>query len=420
MYPTQGEEIAMFGKKRLAEADELIKELDERKAGIRKNPDGQAWYDASSKEFLLDFDEDQRTFLRYALQKEIERDQERVAKIAQMNKKELKQYKIAKEEEDEHAKIGDSGMAYRLRELVRPDYYAYDFLDAHDMMCIYRIVAITTDESAMRVIPVTPKVLYEVIHTKEELNFLALIIGGREDENLFENYIEIRTYFDAVITQKDFKQIDISDNAFKQFVEWLKIVRNCYHNQKNTVVDKPGLLSPSVQQMAKIRGYEMKYYFSTKAFLLMSEDFPNEFTKDKKGNIIPLKNIDELSMFPTIDWVDGRIKKAKDYIDNKIREYMEQNGGDYQKAFNDYCNGEEIMEIDRLYRYAALGSNEFRSILIYRALNYTVDESYIDPATYDEFRMQPTDLVDGIFNRYILEERGLLAKQKKRLFAWRK
>lgn len=410
----------MFGKKRLAEADELIRELDQRKAGIRKNPDGEAWYNASTGEFLLDFDEDQKTFLRYALQKEIERDQERATKLSQMSRKELKAYKIAKEEEDEHAKIGDSGMAYRLRELVRPDYYAYVFLDAHDMMCVYRIVAITTDESAMRVIPVTPKVLYEVIHTKEELDFLALIIGGREDENLYENYIEIRTYFDAVITQKDFKQIDISDNAFETFVEWLKVVRNCYHNQRNVIVDKPGLLSPSVQQMAKMRGYEMKYYFSTKAFLLMSEDFPDEFMKDKKGNIIPLKDIDGLSMFPTIDWVDRLIKKAKDHIDKKIYEYMKQNGGDYVKAFNDYCNSNDILEIDRLYRYAALGSAEFRSILIYRALNYNVNHFYADAATYDEYRDEPNNVVDDIYSKYILEERGLLKKPKKGLFGRRK
>lgn len=410
----------MFGKKRLAEAEELIKELEDRKAGIRKNPDGEAWYNTDTKEFLLDFNEDQKTFLRYALQKEIERDQERVAKISQMSRKELKQYKEAKMREDNNARVGNSGMAYRLRELVRPDYYAYDFLDAHDMVSIYRIVAITSNETAIRVRPITPKVLYDIVHTDEKLNFLALIIGGREDENLFENYLEIRTYFGIVITQMNFNQINLSDDAFEVFVEWLKIVRNCYHNQKNTVVDKPGLLSPSVQQMAKLRGYEMKYYFSTKAFLLMSEDFKDEFIKDKKGNVIPLENIENLPKFPIVNIVDSRIKKAKDHIDNKIHEYMKQNGGNYLKAFNDYCNGEEIMEIDRLYRYAALGSDEFRSILIYRSLNYRFDHSYADAATYDEFRMESTDLVDGIFNRYILEERGLLKKPKKGLFGRRK
>lgn len=410
----------MFGKKRLEEAEELIRELDDRKAGIRKNPDGQAWYDASSKKFLLDFDEDQKTFLRYALQKETERDQERAAKIAQMSRKELKQYKEAKIREDNNAKIGNSGMAYRLRELFRPDYYAYNFLDAHDMVSIYRIVAITSNESAIRVRPITPKVLYDVIHTDEKLNFLALIIGGREDENLFDNYLEIRTYFGIVITQMNFNQIDLSDDAFDAFVEWIKIVRNCYHNQKNTVVDKPGLLSPSVQQMAKLRGYEMKYYFSTKAFLLMSEDFKDEFTKDKKGNIIPLENIEGIPKFPIVSIVDKRIKKAKDYIDKKIREYMEQNGGDFRKAFDDYCNGKEIMEIDHLYRYAALGSDEFRSILIYRSLNYRFDHSYADAATYDQFKKESYDIVDDIFNRYILEERGLLEKPKKGLFGRRR
>lgn len=410
----------MFGKKRLAEAEELIRELDERKAGIRKNPDGQAWYNADTKEFLLDFNEDQKTFLRYALQKEIERDQERAAKITQMNKKELRQYKEAKIREDECAQYGAGGEGYRLRELSRPDYYAYNFLDAHDMMSLYRIVAETTGEVAVSVRRVTSKILYDVIHSDEELNFLALIIGGREDESLFENYLEVRTYFELVITQADFSKIDLSDHAFEPFVEWLKIVRNCYHNQRNTVIDKPGLLSPSVQQMAKMRGYEMKYYFSTKAFLLMSENFEKEYTIDKKGNVSPVKNIDQLPKFPIIAVVDGRIKKAKDHIDNKICEYMKRNDGDYVKAFNDYCNGEDILEIDRLYRYAALGSDEFRSILIYRSLNYRVDESYADAETYDQFLKEPHYVVDDIFNKYILEERGLLAKQKKGLFAWRK
>lgn len=411
----------MFGKKRLAEADELIRELGERKAGIRKNPDGEAWYNASTGEFLLDFNEDQKIFLQYALQKEIERDQKRAEKLCQMSRKELKQYKEAKIREDEHAKIGDCGEAYRLRELSRPDYYAYDFLDAHDMMSLYRIVAETTGEVAVSVRRVTPKILYDIIHSNEELNFLALIIGGREDENLYENYIEVRTYFELVITQADFSKIDVSDDAFEPFVEWLKTVRSCYHNQNNVIDDKkPGLLSPSVQQMAKLRGYTMDYYFSTKAFLLMSEDFEKEYTIDKKGNVSPVKNIDQLPKFPIIAVVDGRIKKAKDYIDNKIHEYMEQNGGDYLKAFNDYCNSNDILEIDRLYRYAALGSAEFRSILIYRSLNYRCDHSYADAATYDEFRMESTDLVDGIFNRYILEERGLLEKPKKGLFGRRK
>ena len=410
----------MFGKKRLAEAEELIRELDDRKAGIRKNPDGEAWYNADTKEFLLDFNEDQKTFLRYALQKEIERDQERAAKIAQMNKKELKQYREAKIREDECAQYGAGGEGYRLRELSRPDYYAYVFLDAHDMMSLYRIVAETTGEVAVSVRRITSKILYDVIHSDEKLNFLALIIGGREDENLFENYLEVRTYFGLVITQADFSKIDVSDDAFESFVEWLKIVRNCYHNQKNVIVDKPGLLSPSVQQMAKLRGYTMDYYFSTKAFLLMSEDFEKEYAIDKKGNIYSVKNIDQLPKFPIIAIVNKRIKKAKDYIDNKIRKYMEQNGGDYLKAFDDYCNSEEIMEIDHLYRYAALGSNEFRSILIYRSLNYRFDESYADAKTYDQFLKEQHYVVDDIFNKYILEERGLLKKPKKGFFGRRK
>ena len=410
----------MFGKKRLAEADALIKELDDRKSGIRKNPDGQAWYDASSKEFLLDFDEDQRTFLRYALQKEVERDQERAAKIAQMNKKELKQYKLAKEEEDEHAKIGDSGEGYRYRELVRPDYYAYVFLDAHDMMSVYRIVAATSKDAPIENLDITPKILYDIIHSDEELNFLALIIGGREDENMYENYIEIQSYFEVVITQMDLKKIDFSSEAFEAFVCWLKLVRSCYHNQKNTIVDKADLLSPSVQQMSKMRGYSMDYYFSTKAFILISEEFPDEFVVDKKGKVTPLKNVDELRMFPTIDWVDGRIKKAKDFMVEQVKIYMVENGGDKKKAVYDYYHSEEIEEVDRLYRYAALGSDEFRSILIYRALNYNVDHFYADAATYDEYRMQPTDLVDGIFNRYIMEKHGKLQKPKKGLFGWKK
>lgn len=410
MYPTQGEEIAMFGKKRLAEADELIKELDERKAGIRKNPDGEAWYNANTKEFLLDFNEDQKTFLRYALQKEVERDQERAAKISQMSKKELKQYREAKEYEDMQAEKGIAAhlagyhKAFRLRELSRPDYYAYNFLDAHDMLELYRIVVFSNGRLATRTAKVNPEILYKIIHSNEKFDFVGLILGGSEiavkmHNYLYHNYMEVASYFEIAITQSKFKEIKFNQEEFDKFLDWLEIVRHCYHNQKNVLVNKPGLVSPSVQKMAQERGFRMKYYFSTKAFLLLTGACHREYARDKKGNIKFEEDINSPFKFYGIERIDRNITKSKNYIQDHIRTYMETHQVSSEIAANEFFSSNDFFALLPFYMLAGRGYVTYRSLLIYSMLNYTKIDEYCDNKTVDAEWETGMKTVDEIFDK---------------------
>lgn len=414
------EDKNMFGKKRLAEAEELMRELDERKSGIRKNPDGQPWYNSETEKFLLDFNEDQKTFLRYALQKELENDQRRAEKISQMSRKDLKQYREAQKKEDTEALMNYPGSytlyneAYRLRELCRPDYLAYTFLDARDMVELYRIITASNGLVAIKTINVTPKHLYDIIHCDEKLDFLPLIIGGGREALMYENYMDVTPYFEAAITQADFKKIDFSDEAFEEFVAWLKSVRECYHNRDNTTF--PCKATPSFQQMRKRQGYSMDYYFSTKAFMLIAKEYNDEYTENAKGRLTKNEMFSQLPLFPGIDFVDKRIEKAKKYIRDKATEYMKTYDCDFTTALWRYYNSEDIKEIDRLYRCAAQGHDEYRSILIYRQLNDQVNDAYIDANTYNVYYNEFPELVDDIFNENVLAAHGKLPKKKRKSF----
>lgn len=401
----------MFGKKRLAEAEELIKELEDRKAGIRKNPDGEAWYNTDTKEFLLDFNEDQKTFLRYALQKEIERDQERVAKISQMSRKELKQYKEAKEYEDMQAERGIPGCdadyheAYRLRELSRPDYYAYDFLDAHDMLELYRIVVASNGRVSTETVNVTPEILYKIIHSSEELNFLDLILGGSEiavkmHNYLYHNYMEVESYFEVAITQSDFKKIKFNQEEFDKFLDWLEIVRHCYHNQKNVlVVNKPGLVSPSVQKMAQERGFTMKYHFSTKAFLLFAGACHHDHKVDKRGNICFDEDTNTPLKFYGIERIDRNIGKAKNYIQDNIKNYMKEHDVSSEIAANSFFASDDFFALLPFYMLAGRGYVSYRSLLIYSMYNYNMHGDYRDSKTVDAEWETGMKTVDDIFDK---------------------
>lgn len=400
----------MFGKKRLAEADELIRELDDRKAGIRKNPDGQAWYDADTKEFLLDFNEDQKTFLQYALQKEIERDQERAAKISQMNKKELKQYREAKEYEDMQAEKGIAAhlagyhKAFRLRELSRPDYYAYDFLDAHDMLELYRIVVFSNGRSATRTAKVNPEILYKIIHSNEKFDFVGLILGGSEiavkmHNYLYHNYMEVESYFEVAITQSDFKNIKFTQDEFEKFMGWINSVRRCYHNQKNTLVSKPDLVSPSVQQMAQERGFRMEYYFSTKAFLLLTGACHREYARDKKGNVKFEEDINSPLEFYGIDRIDKNIERAKKYIQTNIKRNMKVHHVSSEIAANLFFASDDFFALLPFYMLAGRGYVTYRSLLIYNMLNYSKIEEYCDNKAVDAEWETGMKTVDDIFDK---------------------